>query len=134
MKNSRNSPASLARPDAFRNRPTPSLILLACALSAAALLAAACKSKNVVWQAERKAAIGGEFIRLFDDGHAEYGYGVVSEKLKAEGAYRYAQDTLWLDDPSFRKHFPEGYLVVREGVVIMASGLHFLVTQANPGP
>ena len=56
-------------------------------LAAAALLAA-CKSKTVVWQAERKAAIGGEFIRLFDDGHAEYGYGVVSEKLKAEGAYR----------------------------------------------
>lgn len=94
-----------------------------------ALLCAGCKSRNVVWQAERKAQIGGEFIRLFDDGHAEYGYGVVSEKLKAEGACRLAGDTLWLEDPSFRAHFPKGFLVVVDGVVIMESGLHFLVTQ-----
>lgn len=93
-----------------------------------------CKSKTVVFQAERKAQIGGEFIRLYDDGRAEYGYGVVSEKLKAEGPYRFSQDTLYLPDESFRKHFPAGFLVVREGVVFMESGLHFLVTQSRKVP
>jgi hypothetical protein len=88
----------------------------------------------MVLQAERKAQIGGEFIRLYDDGSAEYGYGVVSEKLKAEGAYRFANDTLWLLDDSFRKHFPAGFLVVKEGVVIMESGFHFLVTQSRKVP
>lgn len=90
-------------------------------------LAAGCKSRTVVWQAERKAAIGGEFIRLFDDGHGEYGYGVVSEKLKAEGPCRLAGDTLWFQDPSFKAHFPKGFLPIHDGVVIMESGLHFLV-------
>ena len=99
-----------------------------------AVVVAGCKSRTMVWQAERKAAIGGEFIRLYDDGHAEYGYGVVSEKLKAEGPYRHAQDTLWLLDPSFREHVPRGVLVVNQGVVIMESGLHFLVTQGGPAP
>lgn len=101
---------------------------------AASTLLLGCKSRTVVWQAERKAAIGGEFIRLYDDGHAEYGYGVVSEKLKAEGPYRMVQDTLWLPDPSFKEHFPKGFLAVSQGVVIMESGLHFLVTQGGPAP
>lgn len=92
------------------------------------LLAAGCKSRTLVWQAERKAQIGGEFIRLFDDGHGEYGYGVVSEKLKAEGPCRLAGDTLWFLDPSFKAHFPKGFLPIRHGVVIMESGLHFQVT------
>lgn len=105
------------------------LAVLAAFVLPAAL--AGCKSKTVVFQAERKAPIGGEFIRLYDDGHAEYGYGVVSEKLKAEGAYRYSQDTLYLLDESFRKHFPAGFLLVREGIVFMESGLHFLVTQSH---
>lgn len=93
-------------------------------------LAAGCKSRTVVWQAERKAQIGGEFIRVFDDGHGEYGYGVVSEKLKAEGACRLAGDTLWFQDPSFKAHFPKGFLPIKHGVVIMESGFHFLVTPA----
>lgn len=101
---------------------------------AASILIMGCKSRTLVWQAERKAAIGGEFIRLYDDGHAEYGYGVVSEKLKAEGPYRHAQDTLWLLDPSFREHFPKGFLVVSQGVVIVEGGLHFQVTQGGPAP
>lgn len=105
---------------------------LACAV--AGFLLAGCKSRTLVWQAERKASLGGEFIRLYDDGHAEYGYGVVSEKLKAEGPYRLAQDTLWLPDPAFKAHFPKGYLVVSQGVVIMESGLHFLVTRSGPAP
>lgn len=101
---------------------------------ASAALFLGCQSRTLVWQAERKAALGGEFIRLYDDGHAEYGYGVVSEKLKAEGPYRHARDTLWLLDPSFKEHFPKGFLVVNQGVVIMESGLHFLVTQSGPAP
>lgn len=111
----------------------PSPVRAALCLAALAF-AAGCKSRNLVWQAERKAQIGGEFIRLYDDGHAEYGYGVVTEKLKAEGAYRLAADTLWLLDPSFRAHFPKGYLPVRHGVVLMESGLHFQVAPPAPVP
>lgn len=104
-------------------------------LLAAVLALMACgKSRTVVMQAERKAQIGGEFIRLYDDGSAEYGYGVVSEKLKAEGRYRYAGDTLHFLDESFRPHFPKGYLIVKEGVVIMETGFHFLVTQGATPP
>jgi hypothetical protein len=103
-------------------------------LLATTILFTGCKSRNLVWQAERKAQIGGEFIRLYDDGQAEYGYGVVTEKLKAKGAYRLAQDTLWLLDPSFQNHFEKGYLVVSEGVVIMESGLHFQVVPVEPSP
>lgn len=110
---------------------SPGGILL---LAASLWALSACKSRNLVWQAERKAQVGGEFIRLYDDGHAEYGYGVVSEKLKAEGAYRHERDTLWLLDPSFLEHFPKGFLPIVDGVVIMESGLHFLVTQARPVP
>lgn len=104
---------------------------VACAIC---FVLSACKSNTIVFQAERKAQIGGEFIRLFDDGHAEYGYGVVSEKLKAEGAYRFSQDTLYLPDESFRKHFPAGYLIVKEGIVFMEGGFHFLVTQSYKQP
>jgi len=112
-----------------------SLILLAfSAACGVCLFLSACKSNTVVFQAERKAQIGGEFIRLFDDGHAEYGYGVVSERLKAEGAYRLSQDTLYLPDESFLKHFPAGYLIVKEGFVIMESGFHFRVTQSYKQP
>ena len=59
---------------------------------------------------------------------------MVSEKLKAEGPYRHARDTLWLLDPSFREHFPKGFLVVNQDLVIMESGLHFLVTRSGPAP
>lgn len=104
-----------------------------CLVLAAALLLS-CKKGNLVFQAERKAQIGGEFIRLYDNGHAEYGYGVVSDKLKAEGAYRYVQDTLYFLDPGFKAHFPAGYLLVKEGVVFMPSGFHFLVTQGRAVP
>lgn len=97
-------------------------------------LAACGKHREVVLQAERKAQIGGEFLRLYDDGFAEYGYGVVSEKLKAKGRYRYVGDTLWLEGGDFRKHFPAGFLVIKEGVVIMESGFHFLVTQSRETP
>ncbi len=101
-------------------------------LAAFLALAAGCKSRTVVWQAERKAQIGGEFIRVFDDGRGEYGYGVVSEKLKAEGACRLAGDTLWFQDPSFKAHFPKGFLPIKHGVVIMESGFHFLVVPPPP--
>jgi hypothetical protein len=107
---------------------------IAILLLATTILFTGCKSHKLVWQAERKAQIGGEFIRLYDDGQAEYGYGVVTEKLKAKGAYRLAQDTLWLLDPSFQNHFEKGYLVVSEGVVIMESGLHFQVVPVGPSP
>lgn len=115
--------------------PAPSTVALVPSLLAAAIVLAACgKSRTVVMQAERKAQVGGEFIRLYDDGTAEYGYGVVSEKLKAEGRYRYADDTLHLLDGSFKPHFPKGYLVVKDGIVIMETGFHFLVTQSRPQP
>ncbi len=117
------------------NKKNKRLILLAssvvCGIS---LFLSACKSKTMVFQAERKAQIGGEFIRLFDDGHAEYGYGVVTEKLKAEGSYRFSNDTLYLLDESFLKHFPAGYLIVKEGFVLMESGFHFEVTQSYKQP
>lgn len=87
------------------------------------------QARTLVWQAERKAPIGGEFIRLYSDGMAEYGYGVVSEKLKAKGPYRFSHDTLFLEGEDFKAHFPAGYVPVKEGVVLMPSGLHFLVTE-----
>lgn len=116
----------------LRTRPGILPPVLACA---AFLVLAGCgKKRTLVWQAERKARIGGEFIRLYDDGNAEYGYGVVSEKLKAEGAYRRSRDTLYFLDGSFKAHFPAGYLLVREGVVFMESGLHFLETPPPQAP
>jgi hypothetical protein len=113
----------------MKNRPVAPLLAVL-----ALLLLPSCKQRALVWQAERKAQIGGEFIRLFDDGTAEYGYGVVSEKLKAKGPYRLTRDTLFLDDPGFKAHFPAGFLPIVDGVVIMPTGFHFLVTQARPAP
>lgn len=57
-------------------------------------LVTACKRRALVWQAERKAQVGGEFIRLYDD----------------------------------------GFLRIVDGVVVMPTGYHFLVTQARPAP
>ena len=85
-----------------------------------------CKAAPVL-SAERSAPVGNEFIRLFRDGHAEYGYVVVKENLKARGSYRYANDTVWFLDESFKPHFPAGYLPIKEGVLYMESGLHFKI-------
>lgn len=95
-------------------------------LAAAALAVAACRQSPVL-EAERAAPVGSEFIRLFPDGHAEYGYGVVKENLKAQGGYRYAQDTVWFLAESFKPHFPAGYLPVKGEVLFMESGLHFRI-------
>jgi hypothetical protein len=83
-----------------------------------------CKGSPVL-EAERNAPVGKEFIRLYGDGRAEYGYGVVSEHLKAQGSYRYVHDTVWFGSDSFKEHFPAGYLPVKEGVLYMDNGLHF---------
>ena len=74
----------------------PSVLSAAAAIFAASLALAvfsACRQGPVL-EAERPAPVGSEFIRLFPDGHAEYGYGVVKENLKAQGGYRYAYDTV----------------------------------------
>ncbi|MEO7777352.1 MAG: hypothetical protein ABIY63_07450 [Fibrobacteria bacterium] len=85
-----------------------------------------CKGSPVL-EAERMAPVGSEFIRLYGDGHAEYGFAVVKENLKAQGGYRYAQDTVWFLADSFKEHFPAGYLPVKEGVLYMENGLHFKI-------
>ena len=90
------------------------------------ILMTGCKASPVL-SAERSAPLGNEFIRLFQDGHAEYGYVVVKENLKARGSYRYANDTVWFLDDSFKAHFPAGYLPIKEGVLYMESGLHFKI-------
>lgn len=95
---------------------------LLCAL----VLLGGCKASPVL-NAERSAPVGNEFIRLFPDGHAEYGYVVVKENLKAQGSYRYSNDTVWFTDESFKAHFPAGYLPIKEGVLFMESGLHFKI-------
>lgn len=87
---------------------------------------AACR-KSPVLVAERSAPVGNEFIRLYADGRAEYGFVVVRENLKAQGSYRYADDTVWFLSESFKPHFPAGYLPVKEGVLYMDSGLHFKI-------
>ena len=102
-----------------RLRPVPAAFLLALAL-------AACKPSPVL-VAERSAPVGQEFIRLFPDGKAEYGYAVVKENFKARGGYRYARDTIFFLDESFRPHFPAGYLPIKEDVLYMDNGLHFLI-------
>ena len=96
---------------------------------AAAILSASilgCREAPVLL-AERSAPVGNEFIRLFKDGRAEYGYQVVKENLKAQGAYRYAQDTVWFQAESFKPHFPAGYLPIKGDVLFMESGLHFAI-------
>jgi hypothetical protein len=118
-------PASVSNlfPGLLKHAPV-SLIL---GLVIAAFSLSGCKSGKVIWAAERKAQMGGEFIRLFDDGHAEYGFGVVTEKLKAEGPYHRKGDTLFFDDPSFLPHFSKGWVIEKRGTVLMESGFHFLV-------
>ncbi len=110
-------------PNAYRILRLPRLLL-----SAALILTvfAACKPGPLL-EATRAAPIGEEFIRLFPDGHAEYGYGVVKENLKAQGGYRYAHDTVWFLAEAFKPHFPAGYLPVQGDVLFMASGLHFKI-------
>jgi hypothetical protein len=105
-----------------RFRPSPPA-LLACIL---ALAFAGCKPSPVL-EAERSAPIGREFIRLYPDGKAEYGFAVVKENFKARGGYRYARDTVFFLDESFRPHFPAGYLPVKHGVLYMDNGLHFTI-------
>jgi hypothetical protein len=113
--------------------PNPLRILrfLVCAslvLSALSVLSilTACRPSPVL-EAARPAPIGEEFIRLFPDGHAEYGYGVVKENLKAQGGYRYAHDTVWFLAEAFKPHFPAGYLPIKGDVLFMESGLHFKI-------
>ncbi len=110
-----------------RPRTLPAPLTICAAILALMAGLAGCKSGKLVWAAERKAQMGGEFIRLYDDGRAEYGYGVVTEKLKAEGPYHRNGDTLFFDDPSFLPHFSKGYLIEKRGTVLMESGFHFLV-------
>lgn len=98
--------------------------LLAGALALAVF--SACRQGPVL-EAERPAPVGSEFIRLFPDGHAEYGYGVVKENLKAQGGYRYAHDTIWFLADAFKPHFPAGYLPIKGDVLFMESGLHFKI-------
>jgi hypothetical protein len=98
--------------------------------SAAVLLAAACLvgcKPSPVFVAERSAPVGNEFIRLFPDGRAEYGFVVVRENLKAQGSYRYANDTVWFLSEAFKPHFPAGYLPIKADVLYMESGLHFKI-------
>ena len=97
-------------------------------LAALALAAglAGCREAPIL-VAERSAPVGSEFIRLFKDGHAEYGYAVVKENLKAQGSYRYAQDTVWFLAEAFKPHFPAGYLPIKGDVLFMESGLHFKI-------
>lgn len=99
---------------------------LVLAAFAAASLLSACREAPLLL-AERSAPVGNEFIRLFKDGHAEYGYQVVKENLKAQGAYRYAQDTVWFQAEAFKPHFPAGFLAIQGDVLFMESGLHFAI-------
>jgi hypothetical protein len=101
----------------------------ACFPALAAVLAlafAACKPSPVL-VAERSAPVGQEFIRLYPDGKAEYGYAVVKENFKARGGYRYAHDTVFFLDESFKPHFPAGYLPIKQDVLYMDNGLHFKI-------
>ena len=112
-------------PRAFPRSRVAALRLLAAGLLSVCLLSA-CRGAPV-FVAERSAPVGNEFIRLFPDGHAEYGYQVVKENLKAQGAYRFARDTVWFDDASFKAHFPEGFLAIEGDVLFMGNGLHFKI-------
>lgn len=105
------------------------------ALAGALFALAACgRHGGVVLSAERKAQVGGEFLRFYADGTAEYGYGVVKENLKAQGAYRYAHDTLYFQSETFREPFPAGYLPIKAGVLFMDNGLHFTITKNTLSP
>jgi|SRR5690606_794733 len=88
-----------------------------------------CGKDGAVLVAERAAPVGGEFIRLYGDGNAEYGYAVVKENLKAQGGYRYANDTIWFLAEAFKPHFPAGYLPIFGDSLFMGSGLHFRIVK-----
>ena len=102
----------------------PITMILAASILAVCL--SACKPRPI-FVAERTAPVGNEFIRLFPDGTAEYGYVVVRENLKAQGGYRYANDTVWFLADAFKEHFPAGYLPIKGDVLYMESGLHFKI-------
>jgi hypothetical protein len=113
-------------------RPQPSFparsvswLATVCLGFCAAACLSGCKGSPVL-EAERMAPVGNEFIRLYADGQAEYGFVVVKENLKAQGGYRYAHDTVWFAD-AFKEHFPAGYLPVKEGVLYMENGRHFKI-------
>lgn len=84
---------------------------------------------RVVLSAERAAAMGGEFLRFYADSTAVYGYAVVKENIKSQGLYRFAQDTLFFLDESFKEHFPSGFITIRDQILYMDSGLHFKITK-----
>ena len=107
----------------MQRSPLPRGLVLASLLAS---VLAGCREAPV-FVAERSAPVGSEFIRLFKDGHAEYGYAVVKENLKAQGSYRYAQDTVWFLAEAFKPHFPAGYLPIKGDVLFMESGLHFKI-------
>ncbi|MDQ3000755.1 MAG: hypothetical protein M3Y08_05795 [Fibrobacterota bacterium] len=104
-----------------KTRSTASLLAIC-----AAAIVSGCKGETIL-EAERSAPVGNEFIRLYPDGRAEYGYVVVKENLKAQGTYRYANDTLWFLAEAFKPHFPGGYLPIADGKLVMGSGLHFRI-------
>gem|GEM_PF-3597303 len=83
----------------------------------------------LVLSAERAAPVGGEFLRFYADGTAEYGYAVVKENLKAKGAYRYSGDTLYFLSEAFRPYFPGSLITIRGDTLYMDSGLHFKITK-----
>lgn len=112
-----------------RNRKTVFHSLAFLPMAALALCAfAGCKGGEAL-SAERAAPVGREFIRLYEDGRAEYGYAVVKENFKARGGYRYARDTVWFLDEAFKAHFPGGYLPVFGDTLFMGNGLHFRITK-----
>ena len=80
-----------------------------------------------VFEAERNAPMGNEFIRLYPDGQAEYGFVVVKENIKAKGPYRYARDTVFFEGEAFRPHFPAMCLPIKDDVLYMGNGLHFKI-------
>ncbi|GEM_PF-4962698 len=105
---------------------TPDTLFAALCVLSMLLFLCGCKG-SPVFVAERSAPVGNEFIRLYANGHAEYGYQVVSENLKAQGDYRYAKDTVWFLSDAFKPHFPAGYLPIKEDVLYMENGLHFKI-------
>ncbi len=87
------------------------------------------KGGGMALSAERAAPIGGEFLRFYKDSTVDYGYAVVKENMKAQGRYRYSQDTLYFLSGPFKEHFPEGFLMIRGDTLFMGNGLHFRVTK-----